>query len=218
MGANGGGKTKLATALIGDGSSYPRGVAFDVKGDLTLKCPHTIIRRPDDWRWKWFARNDGWILYRPLPEFNTGPWLDEALRRLYVRAQRQYDARAKRARRPFIIYVDEGLYLAKTGSVRWLAQIAVATRSMGCGLWVASQRPKWIPVEVRTEAWRWYVFALAFIEDDREVSNYTKGRLTVEMLETETADYEFFEIKRAAKTAGRLTIRHFPKLPEELVA
>lgn len=216
MGANGGGKTKLAAAMLGNGDTYPRGIAFDVKGDLQLEMPHTIIRRPDDWRWKWYARNDGWILYRPLPEFNTGPWLDEILRRIYMRAQKQYNSRARQARRPFIVYIDEGLYLAKTGNVRWLSQIAVSTRSMGCGLWVASQRPKWIPVEVRSEAWRWYVFALSYMEDEREVSNYTKGKLSIEQLQRETADFEFFEIKRTGQTAGRLTITHFPKLQLEV--
>lgn len=210
MGSNGGGKSRLIRAMIGDGSAYSRGVVLDTKGDFKLNCPHTVIRDLNDWRWKWYSLHPGWILYRPTPEWNNGPALDELLRRLFERGRAQFKGGV--AKRPFLIVVDEGLALAKTGSVRHLGMIAVSGRALGIGLWVASQRPRWIPIEVRSESWRWYVFALSYTDDDKEVSAYTKGRLTVEMLQKETKDFEFFEIRRRGQTAADLVITHFPKI------
>lgn len=200
MGANGSGKSQLAGALLGSG--YPRWVAIDSKGDFPAPQPHVVIRTPDDRRWSW--NRDGGILYRPKPEYNTGPWLDEILRRLFLRAQKE----GKTA--PFVVYVDEALFLSKLGHTRWLSALAVSGRSLKVGLWVSSQRPAWIPVEIRTEAWRWLVFYLAYSEDEKEVLRYAKGQISPAQLQEAAVDYSFWELKRGK--GGKVQATHFPAL------
>lgn len=199
MGSNGGGKSVLAGQMLASG--YPRSVSIDVKGDFDPPLDYTVLRSPDEWGWR---NTDRHIVYRPKIEYMGGAWLEEVLFRLFERA------RKKGKREPFIVYVDEGLYLSKTGHIQSLAALAVSGRSLNVGLWVASQRPMWIPVEVRSEAWRWYVFYLAYEQDEREVLKYTKGRLSLAQLQEGTANFSFWEIKRGKQSAGKLTISHFP--------
>lgn len=199
MGSNGGGKSKLAGQMLASG--YPRSVSIDVKGDFDPPLDYDVLRSPSEWGWR---NTDKHIVYRPKLEYMGGGWLNEVLFSLFERA------RKKGKREPFVVYVDEGLYLSKTGHTQALAALAVSGRSLNVGLWVASQRPTWIPVEVRSEAWRWYVFYLAYEQDEREVLRYAKGRISLEQLQEGTANYSFWEIKRGEKSAGRLTINHFP--------
>ncbi len=199
LGANGSGKSVLASGMLGAGYLW---VALDSKGDFKAPDPHVTLRTPQDRRWRWMR--DRPILYRPKPEYNNGAWLDLVLRGLYFRAQREGK------KRPFVVYVDEALYLAKTGHTQWLAALAVSGRSLGVGLWVASQRPKWIPVEVRSEAWRTYVFFLQHKEDEKEVVRDSKGLITEEDLQRAAVDYSFWELRRGK--AGRMEARKFPPL------
>lgn len=202
LGSNGSGKSVLAKELLSP--HYPRIVVIDVKHDFEPYKPYTLIKKPNDWRWSF--RVDGRILYRPSPEYNNGPWLDEVLRRLYLRAQKTGK------KKPFIIYVDEALYLSKVGATQWLAALAVSGRSLGVGLWVSSQRPKWIPVEVRSETWRWYVFFLDYDEDAKEMVKYTHGRISVDELQEPKQSYSFWEIKRDTREGGKKIITHYPPI------
>lgn len=90
--------------------------------------------------------------------------------------------------------------------MQYLAALAVAGRSLGVGLWCASQRTKWIPVEVRSEAWRWYVFYLADEEDEEEVVKFAKGRLTIAELRAYCREYGFIELRRAARGGGESVV------------
>jgi hypothetical protein len=199
VGANGSGKSRLAAAMLGAGYRW---VAIDLKGDFPAPKPYVVVRTPDDWRWRW-VRSKG-ILYRPKPEYANGPWLDAVLHRLYVRGQREGK------RKPFVVYVDEGLALSRGGHTQWLSTLAVAGRSLGVGLWVASQRPRWIPVEVRTEAWRLYVFYLQYEEDEREVMKLSKGLISEEDFRRAKVDYSFWELRRTK--GGKIVARHYPPL------
>jgi hypothetical protein len=183
-------------------AEYPRVVIIDLKGDVPYPADgYTVIRSPlDKLKWR-FASH---IMYRPDAKYMNGAAHSYVLQEMYNRAKK----RGKRS--PFILYVDEALFLANTGAGTWLANLAVATRSMGLGLWVSSQRPKNIPVELRTEAWRWYIFYLSYKSDEKEVSEYTKGRLSPEQLEQGTQSFSFYEIRRGSGSMGRLAIRHYP--------
>ena len=161
------------------------------------------MKEPDDsFGWK----NER-VLYRPSPEYRTRYWLEAVFRRLYNRASKIGK------RKPFIVYVDESLLIAKLGAVRYLAALAVAGRSLGVGLWTASQRTKWIPVEIRSEAWRWYVFFLSDEEDEKEVAKFTKGRYTVEDIRRYCRNYAFIEIMRAHQGGGDVVIRPHAAMP-----
>ncbi len=200
VGSNGGGKSLLTGALLAAG--YPRTVAIDIKGDFFPRERMEVVKDPRD-RLGWQADH---ILYRPKREFRTSAWLRFVLERLFDRAQRIGK------KQPFIIYIDEGLYLAKAGCVREMANLAIAGRSLGVGLWVASQRPVWIPVEVRSEAWRWFVFYLAKEQDEREVLSYCKGRLSLEDLQRGYQAWSFWEIRRGRASPAELEIVHHPPL------
>ncbi len=204
MGSNGSGKSVLAAHMLVAGDyDY---VAIDLKGDFEPPGgDFVVITRPDDPRWKIGYRH---IVYRPEPEHADGKALDAILRRLYLRAQ------SSGKRHPFVVYIDECLALSESGATRWLQALAISGRSLGVGLWCASQRPRIIPVSVRTEAWRWYVFFLTYTEDEEEVLGYSKRQLTLEALEAGSVDHAFWELKRGA--GGRVLVRHWPplRLPE----
>lgn len=199
MGENGGGKTYLAERML---AHYDRFVAIDLKGDLSPPCKYTIIREPDDWRWN-FMRPDR-IVYRPKPEYKSGPWLNYMMRRLWDRSVKEGK------KHPYIIYVDEGLMTAKMGSTLWLENLIVGARGLMTGVWLSSQRPRHIPVEMRSEAWRWYVFALGYLDDEVEVVKYSKGKLKPEQLQSLDGDYSFYEIRRIK--GGRKEVKYFPPL------
>lgn len=205
LGSNGVGKSVLIREML---VKYPRSVSFDLKGDFEPIQPFEVVKDPDDRR---LYKADT-VVYRPKSEFATGAQLDAVLRRLYQRAQTTYDQKNRRQLRPFVVNIDEGLNLSKMGHTHGLAQLAVSGRSLNIGLWVASQRPKWIPVEVRSEAWRLYVFYLAYEDDEKEVLKLTKGQLTLQQLQEGTANYSFWEIRRGTKSAGRLMIQHVPPI------
>jgi hypothetical protein len=196
LGSNGGGKSVLMRELLAAG--YPRTVTIDVKGDFEPIQPHRVVTKPDDWL-GWRADH---IVYRPGREHQTRAAMDGVLNRLYNRAQKSGK------RHPFVVYIDEALYLAKLGCASSMAALAVSGRSLGLGLWITSQRPKWIPVEVRSEAWRWYVFYLSFEEDEREVLKHTKGRLTLQNLQEGTEAYSFWEIRRGRSNPGLVDVTH----------
>lgn len=201
-GSNGSGKTVLATNML---QHYERYVVIDVKGDV--KIPGVVIKKPKDIRWRLAKR----IVYRPDAKYMNKSDYYTVLYNLYQRAKR----RGKR--RPFIVYIDEALFLTMQGCARPLASLAVATRSMGMGFWCASQRPRNIPVEIRTEAWRWYIFYLSDIQDEQEIERYTKGRIKAKDLEQGTMSYSFYEIRRGEDSMGRLDVAHYPPLALETV-
>ena len=196
LGANGSGKTHLATRML---ASYPRWIVIDLKGDVRVSEDETVVRSPSDWKWRFADK----IIYRPKIEYMDGFYHRYVLRQLYERA------RKKGRKQPFILYVDESLFLSRSGASAMLANLAVATRSLHMGFWCSSQRPRNIPVEIRTEAWRWYIFYLMSLEDEKEVSRYTKGQLSIEDLEQGTENYSFWEIKRGKERSNVLSIHHY---------
>jgi len=198
LGENGSGKTYLATAFLASGFCF---VAVDHKGDLRIPGA-TLVRNPDDKRL--YNGRVAQILYRPDPEYATGPGINYVLKGLFFRG------RSQGKRRPFVVYVDEALVLSAGGHVAYLRSLAVAGRSMGVGLWCASQRPAWIPREVRSEAWRIYVFSLGSEDDEKEVLKYTKRQLSLDDLEQATTNHAFIEIRRTPHMAGGRTVTRFP--------
>ena len=180
----------------------------DLKGDFPAPWSrYHVMTRPDR-RSDWLHNH---IIYRPHPDYRNAASNTYFMRKVWNLAERRVRRKGfDRWRKPFILYIDEGLFYSNTGAKHWLSNLAVGGRSLELGLWVASQRPITIPVEVRTEAWRWYVFALSFDDDIREVVKYTKGDISVRLLEALRYDYSFYEIKRGEH--GTLQVRHMPPL------
>ena len=204
IGENGSGKTYLAEQML---AYYDRWIAVDLKGDLKPPCDFTILRTPEDRRWSGPWRPEK-ILYRPRVGYNNGPWHNEVLRAIYARAQKEGK------RKPFILYLDEGLMMSKLGDTTWLESLIVAGRSLQVGVWISSQRPRHIPVEIRSEAWRWYIFALGYKADEKEVIQYSKGQVTEFDLQRLDGDYSFYEIRRTK--GGKKHVRKMPPLVRAL--
>lgn len=188
-------------------AGYPRTISIDIKGDFDPPIPYRVATQPNQLfpRFDWFRSEEDHIVYRPKFEYASGKALDYVLRRLFERA------RKRGKEEPFIIYIDEGLYTATSSHTGTMRALAVTGRSLNVGLWVSSQRPKWIPVEIRSEAWRWYIFYLAFEEDEKEVLKYVKRRVSLRDLQSDAnAKHSFWEVKRG--DAGRLEVRHYPRV------
>lgn len=176
---------------------------IDLKGDFEPIGQFKLVKEPDDA--SGFKHDK--VLYRPRPEYRTKYWLEAFFRRMYNRASKIGK------RKPFIVYVDESLLISKLGAVRYLAALAVAGRSLGVGLWTASQRLKWIPVEIRSEAHAWFVFFLSDEEDEKEVAKFSKGRLTVDQVRQYSREYGFVEMRRAHRGGGDIVIRPHTAMP-----
>lgn len=199
IGANGTGKTTLARALL---DHVPRYVVLDSKGDFPTRETDEIIADPTSRR---VLRDPpDHLILRPDARRSGGRWLNYILRCCYERAQSEGRSQ------PFVVYVDEALYLSRTGHTHYLAALAVSGRSLGVGLWCSSQRSRWIPVEVKSEAWRWYIFYLGYEEDEKEVLRYAKGRLTLPDLQQSTEHHAFIEMRRDPARAGAMAVRRFP--------
>lgn len=204
LGTNGSGKSELAKQLI---VKYPRTVSIDLKGDFNPPFQkYSVITKPDDLRWR--TKQNGHIIYRPERQYRNERDLEDVMYSLFQRAQ-QNAKRPKEKQKKFILYVDEGLLMAKLNAVREMANHAVAGRSLGVGLWVTSQRPRWIPVETRSEAWRQYIFYLQYEEDRKETIKISGGKITEEDMDS-LGDFSFFEIARTP--GGRQSITHYPPI------
>ena len=213
LGANGSGKSTLARAML---ALYPRWTVIDPKHGFD-PMPNAkgekdwvIIDDPQDRRWQ---RDK--VLYRPRPEYMESKWMAFFFRRLYVEAQRN-QGKPEKGR---VCYLDEGKFGVQANSMywQWLSSIAVTTRSFHTlGFWYASQRVAGIPVEVRTEAWRIYVFFLKSKRDRVEVVDLADDLITEQQLRNSTENYHFLEIRRGE--GGRAHICKFPPVPAELAA
>lgn len=193
----------------------PRYVVLDPKGDFPRAPGDVIVKSPKSWRWKVFP--DGWggsgflatprIIYRPDPKYQ--PTMDLRLRALFYKAR----LLKKKHRPAFRVGVDEGLFQSKAfgnSRPRWLMSSAITGRSLDMGLDLNSQRPSGIPVEIRSEAWRMYVFYLGDQDDMKAVLRYAQGTLSVEDLMDLGDDFSFIEVKRTP--GGRRSATKFPPI------
>lgn len=218
LGANGSGKTELSSLML---AAYPRAYILDVKYDFPVPWPegtYKIFDTPPNvggFR-AWFASTFGgksWeraerVIYRPKPPYDSGPWITYWLDWLFRRARKQGK------KKPFIVDLDEGAWAAYNGAKAAMSRLAIAGRSIGIGLWITSQRPRGIPVETRSEAWRWYVFYLRSRDDRKEVVDYLDKQISEEDLSSTTENYQFWEVRRGE--GGRMNYRLMPPIKIEV--
>jgi hypothetical protein len=211
VGANGSGKSYFVARVI---ACLPRWFAIDLKGDFGEDCgldkSATIITKPSDFRLRLFPRQIKRIIYRPAPTDYSS--VDAVVGRLFNLARALKKRYGKGHPYRFYLYCDEGLLQSRGRRTVHLAGSAISGRSLEMGFILSSQRLSWIPVEIRTEAWRVVVFYLSSVEEEREVIKLSKNRLTLQQLEELGADYSFYELKRTQ--GGLITVTHFPKLTQ----
>lgn len=207
LGANGSGKTVLASEMI---SGYPRAIVLDVKYDFPIPWEsgdYIVLDKPprvgflNALKWVFGSRH---VVYRPRRPYDSGEWITYFLDRMFDKG------RSSGKKNPFILYIDEGLWASYAGAWQALARLAVAGRSLGIGLWLSSQRPKVIPVAIRSEAWRMYIFYLRYREDRKEIIDLLEGQFDEWRLQSSTEDYQFWEIRRAK--GGKMVTRLLPPI------
>lgn len=215
VGKNGVGKSELTYSLEAAGN-YRQSIYFDIKGDCNPRPPFTVVRRGDDW-WGWRQRR---IVYRPVPGsyWRSDAGWAQVLQRLFNRASQAYDHKRKRSREPFFIIIPE-ILLFGPKSQKVIADMASGARQLELGMFIETQRPRRIPVVVRSEAWRIYVFPLGYADDELEVLKYGKGRLTLAQLqeldaasEQKPAQHPFIEIRLRSKQGGPIRVTLCPEL------
>ena len=205
LGANGSGKTVLAAEMI---RPYPRAVVLDIKYDFPIpweKDEYVVTTKPPGGFWlldPWQSSHH--VIYRPSPPHDSGPSITKFLDAMFARGRREGK------KQPFILYLDEGGWTAYAGARLAMARLAIAGRSLGIGLWISAQRPKGIPVEVRSEAWRTYVFYLRKEDDRKELLQTLDDQAWPGMFASSEEDYEFWEIRRGQ--GGRLAYRRLAPL------
>jgi hypothetical protein len=212
VGANGTGKTRLEEELLYAGR-YRYWTVIDWKGDFHPIGDHARIHLPP-WEDKGAWKRDR-ILYQPQrQDLRTAQAIEAVIGFVFDQAQRAYDYKSGKSRRPRILVVTEAYRLSRARYLQALSDAQVSGRALQLGLWVDSQRPVWIPVELRTEAWRFYTFWLGSTDDEEQVLKYAKGSCTQEDLQRAKQVYSFFEIRRLVDRSGNLQVvaRHCPKV------
>lgn len=211
LGATGSGKTVVASQLI---EPYPRVVIVDVKYDFPIpweEGQYQVRDKPPNigfvnaLRWR-FGRPR--IVYRPKPPYDTGQHMSRFLDDLFNRARTDFKRGNGRNPRPYILYLDEAGWMSYQGARNAIARLAMTGRALDIGLWISSQRPRGIPVEVRSEAWIWLVFYLNSRDDRKEIVQYLDYRISEQDLESSTRDFEFWQIKKVE--GGKREYKRFP--------
>lgn len=204
LGRNGSGKSELTYAIEG-GGNYRQSIYMDHKGDTEPRPPYKLIKRGDE------RLHDKRIVFRPEPGsyWRTDAGEAQFVNRLFLEARRAYDHKRKRSRAPRILIIPEILLFGPLAQ-KALGEVASAARQYELGLWVETQRPRRIPVVIRSEAWRLYIFALGFADDEEEVLRYAKGRLSMADLrhgDDDPRDHSFFELLLRNQSGAGIQVR-----------
>lgn len=209
LGTTGAGKSNLEKGMLAN-TDAPSWLVIDQKRSFT-----PVGKRGHDW---WLAGKPTgfvWryprIVFRPDSGYNNGQTAAYVLNREY---ERQVQTPEKK-RKPKFIYVDEALKMTKDSksAANELANIFVTGRELNLGVHIASQRPKWIPVECKGEANIIVIYALGYEEDEVEVSKIVKGKISVKELQ-ELDEYHFFMAVK--KPGGQFEVAKYP--PVSLVS
>jgi len=176
LGPTGSGKTWLAYQLLGRTATpkLPAVVLVMKPRDATVtKWSRTNgfdrtrswPPMPSPWPWRWNAKPPGYVVW---PKHTFDPDVDDALLHKVFRAT-LIDC-YKRGRR--IVFADEMFGIAKElGLERVCSALWMRGRSMGTGLWAASQRPAHIPLHAYSQAEHLFI---AHDPDERTRERYSE--------------------------------------------
>jgi energy-coupling factor transporter ATP-binding protein EcfA2 len=148
IGATGSGKTFLGFQLLGATISKDLpGVVLVMKprdATVTKWANKLNLKRVKSWPPPYVRRKvdapRGWVLWPPLGDYDRD---DETLRREFDRCFREsYTQAAGRNPEPRVIFADEVVGISKDlGLENGLKRLWMRGRSLGIGVWAATQRP-----------------------------------------------------------------------------
>lgn len=205
LGTTGAGKSELEKAVLA-ATDAEHWLAIDQKRSFTPFGKRGkdwwLVGTPTGFLWR-YPR----IVFRPKPGYNNGSTMAFVLRRTYEKqVQTPKDKRQKS-----FIYVDEALKLTKDSktAANELANIFVTGREIQLGVHIASQRPRYIPIECRSEANIIVTYTLGYEEDEVEVSKLLKGKVTVRELQSLEPYWFYMAIK---KPGGQFEVAKYPPI------
>lgn len=155
-GQSGSGKTFFARALLARAS---RLLVLDPKGLLSPEAAPDW--RLTDWTKAGAKRlEDGRPVRLRVPAPLDGDW-------------EPYLMAAYRARN-VVVYIDEAYGVVRQGKKLPPSLVALYTRGreLGIGMIAASQRPSWVPLEMMSEANKFFIFRLMLPEDRKRVAGF----------------------------------------------
>ena len=184
LGSTGTGKSWLAEHMLQQYSSY---LAIDSQDSLD-RLEGIKIKRPNnmDWILKFYNR----IVYKPKPEY----LFKEAFNFIF---KSFLENSTKKKKKPRILYIDEIYHVGYGVNFPvWLPKGMTTARQRGLSFWIATQRPKMIPVPVLTEASKIIVFMLSRYEDIKYISGFSRSnpKALLEALQQQKKDRSFIVI------------------------
>jgi energy-coupling factor transporter ATP-binding protein EcfA2 len=179
IGATGSGKSYLAKYVLSNKSQL---LVIDPKGDFILKGRKANIYRTPKELMKWKGNsNNEYAIYRPTPQHDESEDWDVVFKFLFYKKIKN--------KRPFI-YIDEAYLVLKSplSYSKFLKAIYNQGRGLGIGILAASQRPKGIPIFMRSENSRVWLFRLNDITDIK----YMASVLTSAIITNPVKGHQFY--------------------------
>lgn len=182
-GSTGSGKSYMAEKMIKHYDSY---FAIDTQDSLaipghTLKTPGNLAMYLS-----WFKQ----LHYTPRPEYLHRDAFNYVFKTLL-------NSTTKKKPRPRICYIDEIYHVGYgTNFPAWLPKAITTARQRQLSFWIATQRPRQIPIPILSEASKIYVFYLAKLDDAKLIASFAREnpKELFSVLANQQDDYSFVEI------------------------
>jgi len=184
LGSTGTGKSILAEQMLQRYSSY---LAIDSQDSLD-RLQGLKIKRPQHIDWVMTASKR--IIYKPKPEY----LFKEAFNYIF---KSFLETSKKNKKKPRICYIDEIYHIGYGVNFPvYLPKGMTTARQRALSFWIATQRPKMIPVPVLTEASLIIVFMLSRYEDIKYISGFSRSnpKAFMEVLQAQQKDHSFIII------------------------
>lgn len=184
IGSTGSGKSEFMQTMLNTQEKF---FAIDTQDSLdrldaaSFKDPHGL-----NIRLKIYNK----LKYKPANTYRERDWWNYVIATLA-------NSSTKKKPNPRVIYIDEIYHLGYGVSFpKELPKALTTCRQKKISWWIATQRPRQIPVPVLSEASKIYVFYLSKFEDMKYISGF--GRLDpkelMKELKNQSDDYSFIEI------------------------
>ena len=130
------------------------------------------------------------IIYQPPRKYRTRAIFNDILTQLE-------DSSKKTKQNPRVVWIDEVFHLGYRNSFPEALPTSMATcRQRGISLWINTQRPKNVPVQIFTEAKYLNVFYLTRLDDMKTVAEYARLDIkeVFDLLRHQKKDFWFLRI------------------------
>lgn len=182
-GSTGSGKSYMAEAMLQHYESY-----FAIDTQDSLGIPGYRMKTPQGLTMylNWLKR----IHYVPKPEYLDRDVFNYIFRNVL-------ESSTKKRPRPRVCYIDEIYHVGYgTNFPAWLPKAITTARQRKISFWIATQRPRQIPIPILSEASKIYVFYLSKLDDAKLIASFAREnpKELYNVLANQQDDYSFIEI------------------------